>query len=191
MNILISLIGILAQLLVLLVIISVILSYFMDPYHPLRRALDSVVEPMLSPIRRIIPPIGMLDFSPLILIILIQLLSNIIIRILISLRWTMSDRKFNLHDGKKGSALAVRVTPRASRNEIVELLDDGTIKVRIAAPPSDNEANETLINFLSEVLGVPKSRLDIVAGMSGRDKLISIVDMDAETAHQRILAHVG
>ena len=47
----------------------------------------------------------------------------------------MSDRKFNLHDGKRGSALAVRVTPRASRNEIVELLDDGTIKVRIAAPP--------------------------------------------------------
>ncbi len=103
----------------------------------------------------------------------------------------MSDRKFNLHDGKRGSALAVRVTPRASRNEIVELLDDGTIKVRIAAPPSDNEANETLIDFLSEVLGVPKSRLDIVAGMSGRDKLISVIDMDAETAHARIQAHVG
>ena len=103
----------------------------------------------------------------------------------------MPDRNFNLHDGKKGSALAVRVTPRASRNEIVELLDDGTIKVRIAAPPSDNEANEALIEFLSDVLGVPKSRLDIVAGATGRDKLISIVDMDAETAHQRILAHVG
>jgi uncharacterized protein (TIGR00251 family) len=103
----------------------------------------------------------------------------------------MSDRKFNLHDGKRGSALAVRVTPRASRNEIVELLEDGTIKVRIAAPPSDNEANETLFDFLSEVLGVPKSRLDIVAGVSGRDKLISVIDMDAETAHARILAHVG
>ena len=103
----------------------------------------------------------------------------------------MSDRKFNLHDGKKGSALAVRVTPRATRNEIVELLEDGTIKVRIAAPPSDEESNETLIDFLAEVLGVPKSRLDIVAGASGRDKLISVIDMDAETAHQRILAHVG
>jgi uncharacterized protein (TIGR00251 family) len=103
----------------------------------------------------------------------------------------MSDRKFNLHNGKKGSALAVRVTPRASRNEIVELMEDGTIKVRIAAPPSDNDANEALILFLSEVLGVPKSRLDIVAGASGRDKLISVVDMDAETAHQRILAHLG
>ena len=103
----------------------------------------------------------------------------------------MADRKFNLHDGRKGSALAVRVTPRASRNEIVELLDDGTIKVRIASPPTDDEANDTLIEFLSEVLGVPKSRLDIVAGVTGRDKLISVVDMDAETAHQRIVAHLG
>src|ERR1043165_2182982 len=103
----------------------------------------------------------------------------------------MSDRKFNLHDGKRGSALAVRVTPRASRNEIVELLDDGTIKVQSAAPHSDDEANKTLIDFLSEVLGVPKSRLDIVAGASGRDKLISVVDMDTETVHQRILAHLG
>lgn len=103
----------------------------------------------------------------------------------------MSDRKFNLHDGKKGSALAVRVTPRASRNEIVELLDDGTIKVRIAAPPSDSEANDTLIQFLSEILGIPRSRLDIVAGAAGRDKLISVMDMDAEAVHQRILAHLG
>ena len=103
----------------------------------------------------------------------------------------MSDRKFNWHDGKKGSALAVRVTPRASRNEVVELLDDGTIKIRIAAPPSDQEANETLIEFLSEILGIPKSRLDIVAGNVGRDKLISVVDMDVDTVHQRILAHLG
>ena len=103
----------------------------------------------------------------------------------------MSDRKFQMHDGKRGSALAVRVTPRASRNEIVELLDDGTIKVRLAAPPSDNEANAALLEFLSEILGVPQSRLEIVAGESGRDKLISVTDMDVETAHQRILAHVG
>jgi len=73
-----------SQLLVLLVIVSVILSYFMDPYHPIRRAIDSVVEPLLAPIRRIVPLIGMLDFSPLILIILIQVVSNLIIRFLIS-----------------------------------------------------------------------------------------------------------
>lgn len=103
----------------------------------------------------------------------------------------MADRRFNLHDGKKGSALAVRVTPRASRNEIVDLLEDGTIKVRIAAPPADGEANAELIEFLADILGVPKSRLDIVAGVSGRDKLIAIVDMDVDTAHSRIVAHLG
>ncbi len=74
-----------SQLLVLLVVISVILSYFMDPYHPIRRSIDSVVEPMLAPIRRVVPLIGMLDLSPLILIILLQLLSNIIVRFLLTL----------------------------------------------------------------------------------------------------------
>ena len=103
----------------------------------------------------------------------------------------MSDRKFRLHSGQKGSALAVRVTPRASRNEVVEMLDDGTIKVRLAAPPVDDQANEALIEFLSDILGVPKSRLDIVAGATGRDKLVAVMDMDVETAHQRIVAHLG
>jgi YggT family protein len=85
-GILISLISILSQLLVVLVIVAVILSYFMDPYHPVRRAIDSVVEPMLAPIRRVIPLIGALDFSPLVLIILIQLISNLLIRLLLTLR---------------------------------------------------------------------------------------------------------
>jgi len=103
----------------------------------------------------------------------------------------MSDRKFQMHDGQKGSALAVRVTPRASRNEIVELLEDGTVKVRLATSPADDEANAALLDFLAEILGVPRSKLDIVAGVVGRDKLISVVDMDVETAHQRIVAHIG
>jgi len=103
----------------------------------------------------------------------------------------MADRKFQMHDGQKGSALAVRVTPRASRNEVVEILEDGTVKVRIAASPADDEANAVLLDFLSEILGVPKNKLDIVAGVVGRDKLISVVDMDVETAHARIVAHIG
>jgi YggT family protein len=75
----------LAQLLVLLVIVSVILSYFMDPYHPIRRGIDSVVQPLLDPIRRVVPLIGMLDLSPLILIILIQVVANLLIRLLLTL----------------------------------------------------------------------------------------------------------
>ena len=85
-DILIGLINLVEWILILLVFISVILSYFMDPYHPVRRGVDRIVEPMLSPIRRIVPLVGMLDFSPLILIILIQVLSNLLVRLLFSLR---------------------------------------------------------------------------------------------------------
>jgi len=62
-----------------IVIIDILLGYFMDLYHPLRQALDRIVEPMLAPIRRILPPTGMLDFSPLVLLILLQILSAVII----------------------------------------------------------------------------------------------------------------
>jgi uncharacterized protein len=99
-------------------------------------------------------------------------------------------RQFVLHDGKRGSALALRVTPRADRNQITGLLTDGTIKVQLAATAEDDASNKELLSFLSEVLGVPKSRVEIVAGEASRDKLVSVLDMDSETAHQRILAHV-
>ncbi len=85
-EILVLFIRAISQLLVILVVVSVILSYFLDPYHPIRRSIDSVVEPLLAPIRRVVPLIGFLDLSPLILIILIQLLSNIIISALLTLR---------------------------------------------------------------------------------------------------------
>ena len=85
-GLLIQLVGSLQFILVLVVLVSVILSYFLDPYHPIRRFLDRIVEPMLAPIRRVVPLIGMLDFSPLILIILIQVVGNLLIRLLISLR---------------------------------------------------------------------------------------------------------
>ena len=84
-NILITIISALQQILILLIILSVILSYFMDPYHPVRRGLDRIVDPMLAPIRRVVPLIGMLDFSPLVLILLIQVIAGLLVRLLITL----------------------------------------------------------------------------------------------------------
>lgn len=82
---LIRLIDMAAQLLILLVIASVVLSYFLPPYHQVRLSIDRIVDPMLMPIRRVVPLIGMLDFSPLILIILIQILSSALINFLSAL----------------------------------------------------------------------------------------------------------
>jgi len=68
------------------VIASVLLSYFLDPYHPIRQALDRLVDPFLTPIRRLMPTsMGGLDFSPMILILLVWLLSRVIVSILLSL----------------------------------------------------------------------------------------------------------
>jgi hypothetical protein len=103
----------------------------------------------------------------------------------------MERRKFDLHDGKRGAALAVRVTPRASRNEIFGVLNDGTVKIHLTAPPVEGQANEALLKFLAEVLGVSVSRLEIVAGKTGRDKLVSVLGVDPETVHKRIVKHMS
>lgn len=68
----------------LLLIVYVVLSYFMDPYHPVRMTVNRLVDPILIPIRRILPQTGMLDFSPIVAIILVQVLEYILTRILIS-----------------------------------------------------------------------------------------------------------
>ncbi len=83
--VLITLIRTVSQFIILLVIVSSVLSFFMSPYHPVKQALDRIVTPLLAPIRRIVPLIGMLDFSPLILIILLDLVSRALIAFLISL----------------------------------------------------------------------------------------------------------
>jgi len=100
-------------------------------------------------------------------------------------------RKYSFSNGKRGSALPVRVTPRASSNEIVEVLSDHTVKIRLTAPPVEGKANEELIKFLSKILNVPKTNMEIVAGATGRDKLVSILDMDTEEVHKRIIAHIS
>lgn len=73
-----SLIYIISQVLIWLVILSALLSFMMDPFHPIRRTIDQIVEPLLRPIRKIVPYIGNIDISPIILIILIQIVSYLL-----------------------------------------------------------------------------------------------------------------
>jgi uncharacterized protein len=103
----------------------------------------------------------------------------------------VESRQFHLHNGKKGAALAVRVIPRASKNEIAEVLNEGTVKVRLTVAANDATLNKVLIEFLAETLAIPHSRLDIVAGLNGLDKLITILDLDAATVQERILKQMS
>jgi YggT family protein len=82
---LIYFINLLAQVITLLVIVKVILSYFMSPYHPIRETIDRIVNPLLDPIRRVMPSTGMIDFSPLVLLVLMQILRSVLISVLVGL----------------------------------------------------------------------------------------------------------
>ncbi|HSR21119.1 MAG TPA: DUF167 domain-containing protein [Anaerolineales bacterium] len=84
--------------------------------------------------------------------------------------------------------LVVRVTPRARRDRIAQVLEDGTVKIQLTAAPVDGEANRKLIALLSEILHVPKSGIEIVAGAWGREKQLSVMGMDEAVLRQRILA---
>jgi uncharacterized protein (TIGR00251 family) len=89
-------------------------------------------------------------------------------------------------DKAKGTVLAVRVTPRAKKNEITQILDDGTIKIRLTSPPVAGKANAALIKLLAEILDVSSSSIEVVSGESSRSKLIYVTDLEPQIADLRI-----
>jgi uncharacterized protein (TIGR00251 family) len=97
-------------------------------------------------------------------------------------------RKFKLHSGKSGAALTLRITPRARKTEFAGVLEDGILRVRVAAPPVEGKANAALLTFLAKVLGVRKNRIEIIAGVRGLDKIVSVLDLSAEEVQSRIQA---
>jgi YggT family protein len=70
--------------LVLLVLTYVVISYFMSPYHTFRMWVNRLVEPLLQPIRKVVPLIGMLDISPIILLLLIQFVGFVLKQLLVA-----------------------------------------------------------------------------------------------------------
>jgi len=80
-DILVLFVRVVSQTFIWVVIASSLLSFVLSPYHPVREALDRVLAPFLNPIRSIMPNSGMIDFSPLILILIIEFLSRFLITI--------------------------------------------------------------------------------------------------------------
>jgi YggT family protein len=74
-----------ANLLIVLLLADAVLSFFMNPYAPLRQALGRILNPLLAPIRRVVPLVGMFDLSPLILMILIVIADRILLGLLSTL----------------------------------------------------------------------------------------------------------
>ncbi len=89
-------------------------------------------------------------------------------------------RKPKFSDARRGAAITVKVSPRAKQTAVAGVMDDGTIKIKVAAPPVDGAANKALIEFLAETLGLPKNQVDIVAGETSERKLISLVGISPD-----------
>ena len=80
-----NIINLVANLFILLVIADSILSFFLSPFHPERATIDRIVNPFLAPIRRVVPLVGGLDLSPLVLIILVEVLARVLVSFLYAL----------------------------------------------------------------------------------------------------------
>lgn len=80
-----------------------------------------------------------------------------------------------------GVELDVLVQPRASRTRAVGE-HDGRLKVQLAAPPVDGEANAALVGFLAEALGVRKSDVALTRGDTGRRKTVRVAGVSAAGA---------
>lgn len=68
--------------------------------------------------------------------------------------------------------LTIRTRPSARKTTIKELLSDGSIKIDVAAPAQDNEANRELIRFIADSYGIPISCIEIIKGSSSRLKAV-------------------
>ncbi|NJD30194.1 MAG: DUF167 domain-containing protein [Chloroflexi bacterium] len=73
---------------------------------------------------------------------------------------------------------AVRLTPRAAVDRIDGVVD-GTLQVRVSAPPVEDAANAALIRLLARTLGVAPGRVHLIRGRRGRDKVVEVEGLDA------------
>ena len=81
--------------------------------------------------------------------------------------------------------LSVRLTPRASREEIAGF-EGETLRVRVTAPPVAGRANRALVRLLAKRLGVPRGAVRVVTGQTSRRKVVAIAGLDATELRRRL-----
>jgi uncharacterized protein YggU (UPF0235/DUF167 family) len=81
----------------------------------------------------------------------------------------------------------VRLTPREAREQIAAG-DGGSYLVRVTAPPVDGRANDALCRLIARHAGVAPSRVTLLRGAKGREKVLNVEGIDAAALHERLLA---
>jgi len=89
-------------------------------------------------------------------------------------------------EDSNNTKLKIRVTPRAKRDEVYYILEDGTVKVRLTAPPVEGKANKALIKYFSGIFEIPRSRIEILSGFKSRNKLVYIQGIDSVEIYDKL-----
>lgn len=89
-----------------------------------------------------------------------------------------------MQETSAGVSFAVRVQPRAKRNAVLGEMG-GALKIALTAPPADGRANQACVEFLAEALDLPRSAIEILSGVSSRNKMIRVSGCKVETVREK------
>ena len=95
---------------------------------------------------------------------------------------------FSITDGPAGVTFAIKLHPRARKNAITGELG-GTLRLSLTAPPVEGKANAACVEFLANLLKVPRSSVTIASGLSSRRKVIRVAGLSADELHKRLRNH--
>jgi uncharacterized protein YggU (UPF0235/DUF167 family) len=99
----------------------------------------------------------------------------------------MGKRNFKITDARGGTAIPVRVVTQSETSGLAGVQEDGMLKVRLTASPAgDPAANAELISLLSEVLGIPQDKIEVVVGASAREKILSVEGLTTDEVESRL-----
>ena len=90
-----------------------------------------------------------------------------------------------LHVQADGVLLSVKLQPRASANEIGDVLGN-ELRIKVTAPPVDAAANEALVKLLAQHLDCPRNRVELVRGHTSRHKIVKLYGLAPEEVVKRL-----
>jgi uncharacterized protein YggU (UPF0235/DUF167 family) len=91
----------------------------------------------------------------------------------------MSKREFRITDASRGAALPIRIIPHASHTRLLEIEDDGTLRLQLSSPPRPGGENELLIGYLAALFEVEPDEVQVVAGIDSNKKVVAVFNANA------------
>jgi uncharacterized protein (TIGR00251 family) len=90
----------------------------------------------------------------------------------------MSEADEFVRDVVDGCTVSVRVQPGARKDTVLGL-HGGAVKIALSAPPVDGKANDALVAFVAEKVGLPRARVSLLSGMTNRNKVLRVTGKSA------------